>query len=219
MKRYTCDILGLAEMRWTGLGKINGEEVIWSGEEEEDHQKGVGFMLSKRAVNALLGYKPVNSRIGVARFSGQPLDLSIIQIYAPRADSKEEELKEFYEKLESTLKELPKKDIRIIIGDFNAKIGKDNTGWEDIMQQHGYGERNERGERLLEFAAKHNMLICNTKFQQKDCRKYTWTSPDGKYTNMIDLILIDKRWKTSVKLCRLFQGADISWCCAICGYG
>jgi len=152
-------------------------------------------MLSKRAVNALLGYKPVNSRIIVARFRGQLLNLSIIQIYA---DSEEEELEEFYEKLKSTLKELQKKDIRIIIGDFNAKIGKYNTGWEDIMQQHGYGERNERGERLLEFAAKHNMLICNTKFQQKDCRKYTWTSPDGKYTNMIDLILIDKRWKTSV---------------------
>jgi len=61
----------------------------------------------------------------------------------------------------------------------------------------------------LEFAVKHDMLICNTKFQQKNCRKCTWKSPDGKYKSMINLILIDKRWKTSVKLFRSFQGADI----------
>jgi len=78
------------------------------------------------------------------------------------------------------------------------------------MQKYGYGERNERGERLLEFALKQDMLICNTQFQQPDCRKWTWRSPDGKHKNMIDMIMIDRRWKTSVRLCRTFQGADIS---------
>src|SRR6218665_1466264 len=85
------------------------------------------------------------------------------------------------------------------------------------MAKHGYGTRNERGERLLEFAAKHetsvtlNSNICNTKFKQKDCRKYTWISPDGKYTNMMDLILIDRRRQlSSVELCRTFRGADMS---------
>lgn len=209
MGRYKYDILGLAEMRWTGSGEINGCEVIWSGEEKE-HKRGVGFLLSARAKAALLGYRPVDSRIIVARFSGQSLNMSVIQVYAPTADSTEDDIEVFYEKLESTLREIPKKDIRIIVGDWNAKIGKDNTGWEDIMLSYGYGERNERGERLLEFALKHDMLICNTKFQQKDCRKSTWRSPDGRYTNMIDLIMIDKRWKTSIKLCRTFQGADIS---------
>ena len=96
------------------------------------------------------------------------------------------------------------------MGDWNAKIGKDNKGWERVMLENGYGERNERGERLLEFALKQDLLICNTKFQQKACRKWTWKSPDEKVTNMIDLILIDRRWMTSVTLCRTFQGADIA---------
>src|SRR6266536_4583295 len=209
MERYRYDILGLSEVRWPATGELNGGEVIWSGE-EKDHIRGVGFLLNTRARAALLGYKPVNSRIIGARFSGQPLNLSVIQIYAPTSDSTEEDNEEFYEKLENTLKELHRKDIKVTTGDWNAKIGKDYKGWEDIMQRYGYGERNERGERLLEFAAKHGILICNTKFQQKDCRKYTWMAPDGKHTNMIDLILIGKRWKTSVKLCRTFRGADIS---------
>src|ERR1700733_9989775 len=78
------------------------------------------------------------------------------------------------------------------------------------MGRHGYGIRNDRGERLLEFGAKHELRICNTNFKQKDCRKYTWTSPDGKHNNMIDLVLIERRWQTAVKLCRTFRGADIS---------
>lgn len=62
----------------------------------------------------------------------------------------------------------------------------------------------------MEFALRQELLICNTKFQQNACRKWTWKSPDEKVTNMIDLILINRRWMTSVMLCRTFQGADIA---------
>ena len=91
MEGYRFDILGLSEVRWTGAGEINEGEVIWSGE-EKDHTRGVGFFLSKRARASLLGYKPVNSRIIAARFGGQPLNLAVIQIYAPTPDSTEEDV-------------------------------------------------------------------------------------------------------------------------------
>ena len=209
MTPYECDILGLAEVRWTGVGELNGGEVIWSGE-EKNHMRGVGFLLSKRAKDALLGYNPVNSRIIVARFSGTPLNIAVIQVYAPTADSTEEDIETFYGQLEHTIEELPKKDVKIVVGDWNAKVGTDNVGWEQVMGCHGYGERNDRGERLLEFASKNDLLITNTRFQQKDSRKWTWMAPDGKHTNMIDLVLVDRRWKTAVRVCRTFQGADIS---------
>ena len=61
------------------------------------------------------------------------------------------------------------------------------------MGRYGYGERNERGERLIGFAMKNKLLIANTRFQQKSSRKWTWLLPDGIHKNMIDLILIDKR--------------------------
>ena len=76
--------------------------------------------------------------------------------------------------------------MKVLAGDWNAKIGSDNTGWEHVIKGYGHGERNDRGEMLLEFASKHELLICNTKFQQPERRKWTWISPDEKHTNMID---------------------------------
>lgn len=107
------------------------------------------------------------------------------------------------------MEEIPKRDVLIIGGDWNAKAGVDNRGWERVMGKFGFGEINERGERLLEFAMEHEMVICNTRFQQKDCRKWTWRSYDGKTRNMIDMILMKRRWITSVQQCRSYQGADI----------
>ena len=72
------------------------------------------------------------------------------------------------------------------------------------MGNFGYGDKNDRGERLLEFALEHDMMICNMKFQQKDCRKWTWRSNDGKTRNMIDMILIRRNRATSVHQCRTF---------------
>ena len=72
--------------------------------------------------------------------------------------------------MEQTIEELPKKDVKIIIGDWNAKVGP-----------HGYGERNDRGERLLEFASQNELFITYTRFQQKDIRKWTWMTPDGTH--------------------------------------
>ena len=207
-ERYKCDILGLAEVRWTGKGDLNESEFIWSGE-NECHVRGVGFLLSSRARQALLGYNPVSSRIIVARFRGHPFDIACVQVYAPTAESSEEAIDDFYEQLAVTLESLPRKDVKIVMGDWNAKVGIDNRGWEKIMGKYGYGERNERGERLLEFASNSDLFVCNTRFQQKDCRKWTWSSPGDRSTNMIDLVLIDKRWKTSVRNCRSYQGADI----------
>jgi hypothetical protein len=79
MEPYKCDILELAEMRWTGCGETNGGEVLWRGEEKE-HAKGVGFLLSKRALSALAGYFPINSRMTVARFSAKPLNFAVVQV-------------------------------------------------------------------------------------------------------------------------------------------
>jgi len=82
-------------------------------------------------------------------------------------------VKQFYADLETTLDDIPKKDIVIIARDSNAKVGSDNNGWERVMGNFGYRDKNDRRERLLEFALEHDMMICNTKFQQKDCRKWT----------------------------------------------
>jgi len=75
MERYRFDILELAEMRWTASREMHGCKVIISGNEQK-HESGVGFLLSKRAREALLGYKPVSDRVMVARFQARPLNMS-----------------------------------------------------------------------------------------------------------------------------------------------
>jgi len=113
-------------------------------------------------------------------------------------------VEQFYADLETTLDDIPKKDVGIIAGDWNAKLRNNKNGWERVTGKFGYENKKDRKERLLEFALEHNMMICNTKFQQKDCRKYTWRSNDGKTRNMIDMILIRRKWATSVQQCRNF---------------
>ncbi|CAF1359303.1 unnamed protein product [Rotaria magnacalcarata] len=172
--------------------------------------RGVGFLLSTQAKKALIGYNPISSRIISARFDAAPFKISVIHVYAPTSSSSEEDIDAFYNDIEEALTKTDKKDILILTGDWNAKIGNDNTDWKSVMGKYGYGDRNERGERLLEFAIVHDLYVCNTKFQHKPNRKWTWASPDGIHKNMIDLILIQHRWKTSVTDCRTFQSADIS---------
>ena len=167
------------------------------------------MLLSDRARKALIGYNPVNSRVITARFDAAPHKITVIHAYAPTTASSDEDIEAFYSILEDALAKVHKKDIIIITGDWNAKIGSDNADWKSVMGRYGYGDRNERGERLLEFAAIHSLYICNTRFEQKPQRKWTWPSPDGVHKNMIDLILIQQRWKSSVINCRTFQSADI----------
>jgi len=116
MERYRFDILRLAEMRWTASGEMHSCKVIWSGNEQK-HEAGVGLLLSNRAREALLGYKAVSDRVLVARFQARPFNMSVVQVYAPTSDGTEEQVEQFYADLETTLDDIPKKDIVVIAGD------------------------------------------------------------------------------------------------------
>ena len=209
MKRYKYDVIGVSEVRWTGIGETSNGDFIWFGE-NSTHTRGVGMLMNTKAKKTLLGYNPINSRIITARFQATPFNVTVTHAYASTSASSEDEIETFYDGLERAIAPTPKKDVFILTEDCNAKVGCDNAGWEEVMGKYGYGTRNERGERLLEFVAGHNLFISNTRFQQKPNRKWTWESVNGIHKNMIDLIIIEKRWKTSIINCRTFQGADIS---------
>ena len=168
------------------------------------------MLISNRARKALIGYNPVNSRVITARYDAAPYKITVIHAYAPIMASSNEDIEAFNSILEDALAKIHKKDILIITGDWNAKIDSDNTDWKSVMGRYEYGDRNERGEHLLEFGAIHSLSVCNTRFEQKPQRKWTWAPPDGVHKNMIDLILIQQRWKSSVTNCRTFQSPDIS---------
>ena len=121
----------------------------------------------------------MSPRVIAARFSTEPLNITVTNMNALTSMSSDEDIGDFYGELQEVLNDSPKKDIKVRMGDWNAKTGKDRVGWETVMGRFGYGERNERGERMLDFAVQLNMYICNTKRQQIPCRKWTWVSPNG----------------------------------------
>jgi len=209
LERMRYDIVGIAEVRWPGSGEQLEGRFLYVGEETA-HENGVGFMLSRRAQQAMIEYVPVSSRVIVARFRGKPLNISVVQVYAPTADSSNEELEAFYNQVDDGLRKIPHRDVCVVVGDWNAKIGSDNTGWQHVMGQFGVGQRNARGERLLQFAQEKGLYICNTKFPNKLSRKWTWTSPNGQDRNMIDYVMVQKKWYNGIFQCRSFPSADIA---------
>ncbi|XP_072050327.1 craniofacial development protein 2-like [Amphiura filiformis] len=150
MEKYDIDVLGVSECRWTGHGKVKlstGESVIFSGREDNLHQHGVAIMMSKKAEQALIEWKPINDRIIYARFFSKFLKFSILQVYAPTNETNEEDKDNFYEQLQAIVDSIHKHDILIVMGDLNAKVGEDNEGCESIMGKHGLGVRNDNGEK------------------------------------------------------------------------
>lgn len=100
-----------------------------------------------------------------------------------------------------TLDKIPKKDVRIIQGDWNAKIGCDvYQNWKGTIGKFGVGEVNERGARLLEFCKLNNLVVANTFSKHKTSRRITWIAPDGTTRNQIDFILLDRRCKSCIKV-------------------
>ena len=111
------------------------------------------------------------------RFQGKPFNIIVIQVYAPTSNA--EEAERFYEDLQDLLELTPKNDVLFIIGDWNAKVGSQET--PGVPGKFGRGMRNETGQRLIEFCQENTLVITNTVFQQYKRRLYTWTSPVGQY--------------------------------------
>ena len=99
---------------------------------------------------------------------------TFIQVYAPTADSSNDEIISFYNDLQITLNSIPKKDYVIILGDFNAKIGTYQPLWKDSMCKFGIGNINKCSERLLQFCIANELFVANTVFPHLSSRKWTW---------------------------------------------
>ena len=121
------------------------------------------------------------------RFQGKPVNITVIQVYAPTNIADEAEVVRFYEDLQDLLELTPKKDVIFIIGDWNAKVGIQEI--PGVTGNFGLGVHNEAGQRLTEFFQENALVIANTLFQQHKRRLYTWTSPDGQHQNQTDYIL------------------------------
>ena len=215
MQNYNIAILGLSETRWTSSGQVKvptGETVLYSGHPEGDapHTEGVGLMLTKEAQKALLSWEAISSRLITATFrtKHRKIHMNIIQCYAPTNDKDEEIKEDFYQRLQTIIDRFSQKDLTILMGDFNAKVGDNNSGHEEVMGKHGLGEMNENGEFFTELCSANKMVIGGTIYPHKRIHKAMWVSPDHTTENQIDHLCILKRFRRSLIDVRVMRGAD-----------
>ena len=150
MARVDIDILGISTRKWTGMGEFNsdGYYVYYCGQESL-RRNGVAIIVNKRVRNAVLGCNLKNDRMISVCFQGKPFNITVIQAYAPTSNAEEAKVERFYEYLQDLLELTPQKDVLFIIGDWNAKVGSEET--PGVTGKFGLRVRNEAGQRLIEF--------------------------------------------------------------------
>ena len=123
MARVNIDVIGISELKWTGMGEFNSDDhhIYYCGHESL-RRNGVVIIVNKRVQNALLGCNPKNDRMISVRFQGKPFSITVIQVYAPNSNAEEAEVEKFYEDLRDLLELTPQKYILFIIWEWNAKV-------------------------------------------------------------------------------------------------
>ena len=155
MARVNIGILGISELKWTGMGEFNSDDhYIYYCGQESLRRNGVAIMVNKRVQNAVRGCNLKNDRMISVRFQGKPFNITVIQVYAPTGNAEEAEVEQFYEDL---LELTPPKDALFIIGDWNSKVGSQES--PGVTGKFGLGIQNEAEQRLIEFCQENALVI------------------------------------------------------------
>ena len=178
--RVNVNILGISELKWTGMGDFNSDDhySYYCGQESL-RRNGVAIIVNRRVQNAVLGCSLKNDRMISVHFQGKPFNIRVIQVYALTSSAEEAEVEWFYEDLQDVLELAPEKDVLFMIEDWNAKAGSQET--PGVTGTFGLGVQNEARQRLIEFCQENALVIANTLFQQHKRRLCTWTSPYGQH--------------------------------------
>ena len=196
MARVNTDILGISKLKWAGMGEFNSDDhYIYYCGQESLRRNGVAIMVNRSLKRST--WTQSQKQQNDLCFQGKAFNIQVIQVYAPTHNAEEAEVEQFYEDLQDLLELTTKKDVPLIIGDWNAKVGSQET--PGVTGKFSHGVQNEAGQRLTEFCQENTLVIANTLFQQHKRRLYTWTSPDSQHQNQTDYILCSQRWRSSIQ--------------------
>jgi exonuclease III len=156
-ERYKMDVVALQEICWKGKGLIRKSKftLYYCGNEDRQGNRGVGFIVSKKAGRLVLGFSPICERICTLRIKGKFHNITFVNVYAPTEDTEDEIVDEFYETLQSVCDELPKHDAIMTLGDFSAKLGKEQI-YKDTGRHSLHEATNNNGLRVVQYTTTNN---------------------------------------------------------------
>ena len=216
LKRYNIDVAALSETRLLGEGSLKeegaGYTFFWKGYPiGGNHLHGVGLAI-KNCLLPNLTETPtgINERLMSIRIplAGKQ-HATLFSAYAPTLPSDEDVKDRFYDVLDEALHKVPKGDKILLLGDFNARVGKNNDIWKGVIGQHGVGHSNANGIRLLSLCAEHNLTITNTIFQMKNKYKTSWMHPRSKHWHLLDYIIVRRTDLRDVHVTRAYERGGV----------
>ena len=158
---------------------------------------GNGVLLSAKASNNLLSIEPISPRIMVLELDGNP-KTTVLCVYSPTNTSPIEEIDDFYTTLRTTIEQVPPHNFLVLAGDFNAKLGPEESKFSF------HSKTNRNGEMLMDFVQEFNLFISNTHFMKPKGQMWTFEYPSGARAQL-DYVIFRKKWRNSVKDSRAYS--------------
>ena len=144
---------------------------------------GTASFVHPRIVSAVKRVEFANDRLSYIVLRGLWLNIVVVNVHALSEKKNDGSKDSFYEELERVFQHFPKYHMKILLGDFNAKMGIENVFKTTTGQESLHQNSNDNGVRLVKFATSKYLVVKSTMFPHRNIRKYTWTSPDGKSHN------------------------------------
>lgn len=198
LKKYRVDLAAIQETRWRIEGQIDHKDytMLYSGDVKQG-RNGMAFIVMNKWRSSILEYKP-SRRISYIRIKAKPYNLSLVNVYAYTEEAKEEKEK-WYEEINKICEQTPKHDTLIVLGDFNARIGKESY-LKDVAEKFTMHEKtHNNGQMLSTLAAEQGLILVSTKFQRRKEEKITWKIPGKDDGTQIDHVLVNRKRHSAVR--------------------